>query len=97
LDGDFGTGHAAAAKGADFALLVLNHAVAGGVNSKVSAHFGAVTGALGHAGLTDDNLAGFDLLAAIQLHPEALARAIVDVFGGTAGFDMTHFFSLCAA
>jgi hypothetical protein len=58
------------------------------VNGEITAHFSTDAGTLGLANLTDDNLAGFDLFATIELHPEALARTVMNVFGGTAGFDM---------
>jgi hypothetical protein len=87
---NFGPGDRTAAKGADLALGKLDDAVAGGVDGVIAAHLGTVAGPLGHADLPDYDLAGLDLFAAEKLNPEALARAVVDVFGGTAGFDMTH-------
>jgi hypothetical protein len=88
LNGDFSTTHRTTAKEADFALGEGDDAIAGGVNREVTAHLGADAGAFGHADLTDDNLAGFNRLATKQLDAEALTGTIVDIFGGTASFDM---------
>lgn len=64
FDGDFSTANRAAAEGTDFAAGHLDDAVLGGVDGKIAAHHGAFTGALCLADLANDNLAGFDSLAA---------------------------------
>lgn len=58
------------------------------MNGEVAADFCAVTAALRHTDLADDDLAGFNFLAAADLDAEALAGRVVDIFGGTASFDM---------
>jgi hypothetical protein len=88
FDGDFDAGDGAAGEGADLAGFVGDDAITLGVDGKVTAQEGAGAGALGHADLTDDNHTGFDFLAAVKLNAEALAGTIVDVFGGTASFDV---------
>jgi hypothetical protein len=88
LDGNFGADNRFATKEADAALLESDDAVTGGMNGEVAADFSADAGALGHADLTDNNLAGLDFLAAEQLNAEALAGTIMDVFGCTASLDM---------
>lgn len=88
LNCNFSSSDGFTAEGADFAGFEVDDAVTGGVNREVAADFGADAATLGHADLANDNLAGFDLLATRNLDPEALAWAIVDVFGGTAGFDV---------
>jgi hypothetical protein len=88
LNSYFSTADRAAAEEADFALLIRHDAVAGSMNGEVAADFGAGAGALAHADLADNDLAGFDLFATKQLNAETLARTIVDVFGCTTGFDM---------
>ena len=54
-------------EGLNFAGLVADDAVFMGMYGEVAAHLGAWAGALGHADLADDNLSGFDFLAAIKL------------------------------
>lgn len=88
MNSDFGAADAAAAEEPDPACLELYDAVFGGVNREVAAHEGADTGTLGHADLAYDNLAGLNFLSAEKLNSEALARAVVDVLGCTAGFDV---------
>jgi hypothetical protein len=88
LDSNFHARHAAARESADFAGLEGDDAVFGGVDGEVTAHFGAGTGTLGHADLADDDLAGLNFLAAKKLNAKALAGAVVDIFGGTASFDV---------
>lgn len=65
-----------------------NNTVLGGMNGVIIAQCSTFAGSLRQTDLTNDNLAGLDLLAGIQLHAKALARTIMDVFGGTAGFYM---------
>jgi hypothetical protein len=66
----------------------VNDAIFGGVNGKVTAHFGASTTALGHADLAHDNLTGLNLRTTINLNAEALTWTVVNIFGGTASFDV---------
>lgn len=86
FDRDFGAADRAAAEGTDLTAGHLDDAVAGGVDGEIAAHHGAAAGALGHADLTDDDLAVFDFLAAKQLDAEALALAVAGIFAGTASF-----------
>jgi hypothetical protein len=86
LDGDFRARHGFAREAADAAFLEGDRAVLRGVDGEVAAERGAFAGALGEAGLADDHLAGFDLLAAIALDAKALPGRIMDIFGGTASF-----------
>ena len=60
----------------------------GGVNRKVAAHESARAGDFRCASLADENFASFDSLATKALDAEALASIVVDVFTGTASFDM---------
>ena len=85
---DFGAADGFAGEAADFAGFKRYYAVAVGVDGKVAAELGAFAGALGHADLTDNNLAGGDFLAAEQLNTEALALAVAGIFGGTACFNV---------
>jgi hypothetical protein len=94
LNSNFGAGDGAAAEGADFALRIGNDAVAGGVDSEVAADTGANTSTLAHTNLADDNLACLNTLATGNFYAEALARTIMNVFGCTAGFDVTHLYLL---
>ena len=86
FDDDFGAAHGVAGKTAYAARLEGDDAVLGSMDGVISAELRAFAGALRHADLADNNLAGLDLLACIQLHAKALAWTIVDVFGGTASF-----------
>lgn len=45
-----------------------DNSILGGMNSKVAACKRALAGALGEAGLTDNDLAGFDFLTTKKLH-----------------------------
>lgn len=45
-------------------LVKLNHAVTGGMNSKVAAHKCTIAGALSHADLPDDDITGLNLRTA---------------------------------
>lgn len=73
LDGDFGAADAAAAERAEGAARHLDDAVTCSMDGEVAAHRGACAGALGHADLTNDNLAGLDCLATEKFDAEALA------------------------
>ncbi len=86
FDGDFDAGDGAAGEGADLAGLVHDDTIALGVDGEVTAEEGAGASALGHAYLADNNHAGFDFLAAVQLNSETLTGTIVDIFGCTASF-----------
>lgn len=68
LDSNFSPADGLAAEGADFAAGHLDDTVAGGVDGVVAAQEGAVAGTLGKADLADDNLTGFDSLAAVNLN-----------------------------
>lgn len=80
------TSHRPPGEEADFAGFHGYDAVAGSVDGVVAGGEGAIAAAFGAAGLAHDYLAGFDLLAAEQFNAKALARTIVDIFGGTARF-----------
>ena len=58
------------------------------MDSEVARHISAGTGDLGGASLADENFAVLYLLAAEALDAEALASIVMDIFGGTASFDM---------
>lgn len=87
-DSNFGAGHGAAAEGLNAAGLELYNAVVFSVDGKVAADKRAFAGALGHADLAYDNLASLYFLAAKKLNAKALAGGVVDVFAGTASFDV---------
>ena len=75
----------------EVALLGLHEddlAVDGCVDSEVAAHESARASELGCTGLADENFASLDGLATKALDAEALASIVVDVFTGTASFDM---------
>jgi hypothetical protein len=86
LDGNFGAAHRFASEAANFAGFVGYHTVAVGVNSVVAANLGAFAGTLGKTNLTDNDLAGFDLLTTVHFNAKALTDAIAGIFGGTACF-----------
>ena len=62
-----------------------------GVDGEISGHVSAFASELCAPGLADDNFASFDFLTAKAFYAEALTSVIVDVFCGTACFDMGHF------
>jgi hypothetical protein len=72
LDSDFDAGNAAAAKGADVAGLHVYDAVAGSVDSEVTAGESAFAAALAAADLAYDNLTGLNFLATKQFNAQAL-------------------------
>jgi hypothetical protein len=90
LDDYFGATNGFAGEAADFAGFVAHNAVFGGMNGKVTAHFSTWSRALGHADLTHNNLADFHFLSAKKFNAKALAWTVVNVFGSTAGFNVTH-------
>ena len=65
-----------------------NYAVFGSVDSEITGHIGARASDFGGTSLTDENFAVFDFLAAKALNAEALTSIVVNIFGGTASFDM---------
>ena len=67
MDGDFGAADGFAAEETDTALLELDDAIFGGMDSEIATDKGADAGTLGHADLTDDYLTGLNFLAAIKL------------------------------
>ena len=82
---------AANALAGEVALLGLHEddlTIDGGMNREVAAHESARASELRSAGLADENFASFDSLATKALDAEALASIVVDVFTGTASFDM---------
>lgn len=75
----------------EVALLGLHEddlAIDSSVNREIAAHESARASELRCASLADENFAGFDSLATKALDAEALASIVVDVFTGTASFDM---------
>ena len=65
-----------------------NYAVFGSVDGEIAGHISAWTGDFGSTSLADENFAVFDFLATEALDAKALASIIMDIFGGTASFDM---------
>lgn len=63
-------------------------AVLGGMDGEIAGDVGPLASNLRGASLTDDDFAVFDSLATKTLHAETLAGVIMDIFGGTACFDM---------
>lgn len=88
LDRYFGAADSLAAKQTHFADLVAHNAVFCSVDSEVAADLGANAGALGHANLAYDHLADFYNLATENLYTKTLAGTVVNIFGGTASFDV---------
>lgn len=81
FDGDFCAPDRLAGEALHFALLEGDDTVLCRVNGEVAAHEGAIAGDLGAADLTDDDLAGIDLLAAKTLDAEALTGGVMYVLG----------------
>jgi hypothetical protein len=88
LDCYFSAANRLAAKSAYFALCVGDHAILGGVNREIAAHGRAFAGALCHADLPDDDLANLNFFTTKQLNTKSLTGGIVNIFGGTASFDV---------
>jgi len=88
LDGNFDAPYGFAGKTANLTGFVGNNTVALGVHGEVAAELGAFAGALRHAYLADNDLAGTNLLAAVHLNTKALARAVFDVLGCSACFNV---------
>ena len=65
-----------------------NDAIFSGVNGEVAGHIGAGAGDFSGAGLTDENFAVFDFLPTKTLNAETLTSIVVNIFGGTASFNM---------
>ena len=85
---DAGAANALAREVALLGLHEDNLAIDGSMNREVAAHESARASELCCASLADENFAGFDSLATKALDAEALASIVVDVFTGTASFDM---------
>ena len=62
--------------------------VDGSMNREVTAHESARTSKFGCASLANENFTGFNGLATKAFDAEALAGIVMDVFTGTASFDM---------
>jgi hypothetical protein len=88
FDSNFGSGNSLAGEETNTAGVELYDTVFCSVDSKVAADARAFTWALGHADLADDNLTGLNFCATKQLNAKALAGAVVNIFGGTASFDV---------
>ena len=58
------------------------------MNCKVTRHISPRTSNLGRPRLAHQHLTVPDLLPAKALHAQALTGIVVDIFGGTASFDM---------
>jgi CTP synthase len=61
-----------------------------GVNREISRYKSAGPGPFGLADLADDDVTGFNFLTAPDFNAQALSLAVSVIFGGTAGFYMTH-------
>ena len=61
-----------------------------GVDSEVFGHVSSLAGDFSRTGLADENFACFYLLAAKAFDAKALAGIIVNIFGGTASFNVGH-------
>ena len=85
---DASAGEGAAGEVGFFGFDEVNGAVNGSVDTVVAGEESARAGDLAATGLADDNFASFDGLATETFDAEALTCVVVDVFGGTAGFDM---------
>ena len=81
-------GEGAAREVGFFGFGVLDGAVDSGVNGEVAGEEGAWTGYFGATSLTDEDFASFDFCATKAFDAKALACIVVNIFGGTAGFDM---------
>ncbi len=58
------------------------------MNGEVARHIGAWARKFGRTSLADKNFAVFDFLTAEAFDAKALASIVMDVFGGTASFNM---------
>lgn len=85
---DAGAANALAGEVAFLGLHEDDFAVDSSMNREVAAHESARASELGCTGLADENFASLDGLATKALDAEALASIVVDVFTGTASFDM---------
>jgi len=56
----------------------------------VFAHKSTGARTFGHTNLADDNIAGFDFSAAVNLDTQPLTGTIMDIFAGAASFNLTH-------
>ena len=65
-----------------------DNAIFRGMDRKIAAHVSTWASNLSATGLAHENFAVANSLATKTLHTEALAGIVVDVFGGTASFDM---------
>jgi hypothetical protein len=88
FDSDFGATDAFAAKESDSAFAEFDYAIFGCMNREIAADKCADARTLGGAGLADDNLAGFDLLATGHFEAESLALAIAVIFASSTCFDV---------
>lgn len=85
---DAGAANALAREVAFLGLHEDDLAINSSVDREVAAHESARASELRCASLADENFASFDSLATKALDAEALASIVVDVFTGTASFDM---------
>jgi len=85
---NFGTNRGLASETADFALLVGDNAIFGGVDGVVAAQRSAFASTLGQANLADDNLADGDFFATKQLNTESLTGTVMVVFTGSTCFNV---------
>ena len=86
LDAD--TGEGLAGEVGLFGLDEGDDAVSGGMDGEIAGDVGSLASNLRGASLADDDFAVLDFLATKTLHAETLAGVIMDIFGGTASFDM---------
>jgi hypothetical protein len=88
FNGYFGATNGFTGKTANLAGLIGYDTITLGVQRVVAAYSRTFTGTLAQTNLANDNLAGLNLLATINLNTEALAWAVASIFGGTACFDV---------
>ncbi len=72
----------------EIALLEGNYSVTCRVDCVVAAHECAIASSLGGASLTNNYLAGFDNLTAVEFDAKTFTSAVSVIFGSTACFDM---------
>ena len=88
VDFDAGAGEGTAREVSFLGFYEMNGTVDGGMDGVVAGKEGTWAGDFGTAGLADEDFASFDFLAAKTFDAEALAGIVVNIFGGSASFDM---------
>jgi len=88
VDFDAGAREGATGKVRLFGLFEVDNTVDGGVDSIILRDESAGAGDFGAAGLTDENFASLDGLTAKTFDAKTLAGVVVNVFAGSASFDV---------